>query len=449
MIKPRVFQKLLEEYRSYSSAEKLFIILIMICSFAITGEAAITRATANSVFISAYTVKLFPIAWLASVPLNFLIVAFYNRFLPHLGCARMLVLTVLIAIFINVFSAYYLSSVSFLPFVLYLWKDIFIILMFQQLWSVIHATVNISRAKYLYGIFFGMGGIGSVMGSLVPCFLALSLGSEKLLLTTIPYYLLVMGCYCWLLRVRERIESRQDISAMSKDSTDILGGLKIIRGSTFLKFILIMVVAMQVSSTILDYQFNFFLQKVFAIQDLRTQFLGRFFGLVNFINIFLQFIGSYVLVRMIGLKSSHLMIPFFLGLNAIAFISWPTFVMMCACFGSIKAMDYSLFGILKEMLYIPLKVDEKFKAKAIIDVFAYRTSKAVASLLIIALQYVVIAQLDLFLSWTVVAIFTTWMVSVLFLFKYYDQEVARQHLNWPVQTTPLPAEEDTEKASIF
>lgn len=439
MIKPRVLYKLLEEYRSYSSAEKLFIFLIMLCSFAITGEAAITRATANSVFLSAYTVKLFPMAWLASVPLNFIIVAFYNRFLPRLGCARMLVLSILTAIGINIYSAFYLSSISFLPFLLYLWKDISIILMFQQLWSVIHATINISRAKYLYGIFFGMGGIGSVIGSLVPGFLAVSFGSEKLLLTTIPYYLFIMGCYCWALRVRERIATVQNISAMSKDSTDVFGGLKLIRGSVFLKFILIIVVAMQVSSTILDYQFNSFLQNVFSVQDLRTQFLGQFFGLVNFINVFLQFIGSYLLVRMVGLKSSHLMIPFFLGLNAIAFISWPTFIMMCACFGSIKAMDYSLFGILKEMLYIPLKVDEKFKAKAIIDVFAYRTSKAAASLLIIALQYFVVVRLDLFLSWSVVAIFTVWMVSVVFLFKYYDEEVSRQHLNWPEQAkSPLP-----------
>ena len=43
------------------------------------------------------------------------------------------------------------------------------------------------------------------------------------------------------------------------------------------------------------------------------------------------------------------------------------------------------------MLYLPLKNEEKFKAKAIIDVFAYRSSKAVASLIIIALQ---VLQLD-------------------------------------------------------
>jgi hypothetical protein len=156
----------------------------MLSSFAITGEASITRATANSVFLSAYTVKYFPIAWLASVPLNFLIVAFYNRFLPHLGCARMMLLSILVAIGINGFCAFYLTTFSWLPFLLYLWKDIFIILMFQQLWSVIHATINIDRAKYLYGILFGMGGIGSVIGILFPGFLALYFSGSCLLLSS-------------------------------------------------------------------------------------------------------------------------------------------------------------------------------------------------------------------------------------------------------------------------
>ncbi len=403
----------------------------MIASFAITGEASITRATANSVFLSAYTVKFFPIAWLASVPLNFLMVAFYNRFLPHLGCAKMLLLSVTIAIGINSFCAFYLTSFTWLPFLLYLWKDIFIILMFQQLWSVIHATININRAKYLYGIVFGMGGIGSVIGSLFPGFLAVSMGSERLLLTTIPFYFLVIFAYCLALHVREKIPSRQNISTMSKDSTDVLGGMKLIRHSKFLIFILIIVLGMQVSSTVLDYQFNSMLEKTFSVQDLRTQFLGRFFGLVNGINVFLQFIGSFVLIRLVGLQISHLMIPVFLGLNALGFLVCPTFYVMCLSFGSIKAIDYSIFGILKEMLYIPLKVDEKFKAKAIIDVFAYRTSKAVASLIVLCLQFITWIHLDTLLSWGAILIFSAWTIAVACMFKYYYKEVETQHLHWP------------------
>jgi ATP/ADP translocase len=75
------------------------------------------------------------------------------------------------------------------------------------------------------------------------------------------------------------------------------------------------------------------------------------------------------------------------------------------------------------MLYIPLNVDEKFKAKAIIDVFAYRTAKACASLIILGLSCITLIELNLLLSWGVVVIFLMWAIAVLMLFKHYYEKV--------------------------
>ena len=424
-------QKLGEEYKSYSLAEKLFIFAMMICTFATTSEAAITRAVANSVFLTTYTADFFPFVWLVSVPINFAIVVFYNRFLPTFGCGKMLLLSMLITGSLNAFSAFYLQSISFLPFILYLWKDIFVILLFQQIWSVIHATSNTSRAKYLYGIVFGAGGIGSVFGNAVPAFFAVTIGSEKLLLFTLPLHILLVTFYFFGLFIREKIPTRQNIAHLNKGSTDMLEGLKLIHSSKFLIFILLIVLGMQIGSTLMDYQFSIYLQKIYMNQDIRTQFLGQFYGIVNIFNIFLQFIGSYVLLHLLGLQFSHLLIPFILIINCLGCMLFPNFKMMSFSFGTIKALDYSVFGIIKEMLYIPLKVKEKFKAKAFIDVFAYRSAKACASLVIIVLQFFSFIRLELLLSWMLFLIFVTWMGAVIFLFKYYQKEVDNQHINWP------------------
>lgn len=50
-----------------------------------------------------------------------------------------------------------------------------------------------------------------------------------------------------------------------------------------------------------------------------------------------------------------------------------------------KSFNYSINRTSKELLYIPLKSDEKFKAKAVIDMFAYRFSKIFGSAIIIPL----------------------------------------------------------------
>jgi len=421
-----LYTKLQSEYNSYGRCEKLFVFFMMLCSFGITGEAAITRAVANSLFLSSYGSHFFPTVWLASVPLNFSVVFFYNRFLPKLGCIKMLTLSICITCFLNLFCAFWLQNIWFLSFILYLWKDIFIILMFHQLWSVIHATINISRAKYLYGIFFGMGGLGSILGGLIPSLLAVRLGSEKLLLLTLPFYGVVLFSYVFALRIREGISHKQDICAMNSDSTDFLGGLKLIHQSRFLQFILLIVLSMQVTSTILEFQFNNFLENIFFTKDLRTQFLGRFFSIINTINVFAQFFGSYILVKCMGLQSSHLLVPCILGINAICFLISPNFGIICLSYGTIKAMDYSIFGIIKEMLYIPLKIDEKFKAKAIIDVFVYRTSKAFASIIILGIQMCTFAHVSLVLSWSVFFIVILWMGSIPYFFTYYHQTVDQQ-----------------------
>ena len=51
-----------------------------------------------------------------------------------------------------------------------------------------------------------------------------------------------------------------------------------------------------------------------------------------------------------------------------------------------KAFDYSIFRAAKELLYIPLSFDARYRAKEVIDVFGYRTGKGGSSVLIVFAQ---------------------------------------------------------------
>jgi ATP/ADP translocase len=409
-----------EEYKAHSSLEKLFLLFMMFCSFTITAEAAITRSVSNSCFLGMYSSKIFPYAWLASLPLNYFIVAFYNKFIQKFGCRNMMGLVLLFTLTFNFYCVFFLKSIYVLPFFLYLWKDIFIIFMFHNLWSVIHSTIKRDRAKYIYGIFYGIGGMGSVCGSLIPSFFAVSFGTEKLLLVTVPLYLITYFSYSNALKARTNVTNSQDLS-LAIDSGNMKYGVSLIKNSKLLKFILFLVIAMQVSSTILENQWNVLLKINFPVLDLRTQFMGRFFGVVNFVNIFLQFFGSFILLKVIGLRSTHALIPSVLLISVGMFFLIPNFWLICASFGMIKSLDYSIFGIVKEMLYIPLNVEQKFKAKAIIDVFAYRSSKALGSLLILGLGFVYGDNITSFLTFSVICVFILWMYFVFSMKETFDQ----------------------------
>ena len=94
---------------------------------------------------------------------------------------------------LNALSGFYVAENPIISFLLYVWKDIYVLLMFQQLWSVIHTRTEMSQAKYLYGILFGVSGCGAIFGSMAPSFLAIKIGSEHLLFITAPFDLLFDG----------------------------------------------------------------------------------------------------------------------------------------------------------------------------------------------------------------------------------------------------------------
>lgn len=399
-----------------NGSQRWFIFFAMACGFFISAEYAIVRPVSNSVFIAAYSSQGFPYAWLALVPLNFLVIALYNKYLPRLGCFKTYAVIASIIVSINVMSGFYLKSCSWLPFFLYVWKEIYVMLMFQQLWSVIHSTISLKKAKYLYGILFGIGALGAVCGSLVPGLLAVRLGSESLLFTSVGIYALLTFCYYCLL---QKSTLTPPVSTEKQTAwTALQESIGLIRSSKILLFILVIVVCMQVSSCLIDFQFNHLLEEAYPGKDARTAFTAKIMGSVHMISMALQFFGSFLLVHFLGFRKSHLLIPAVLLLNGIGFFFIPTFTMISLSFITIKSFDFSLFGVIKEMLYIPLNPKEKFHAKSIIDVVAYRSSKAVASLLILAVQGVA----PFVLRGVGISICVLWGVAVLLMFKIYEED---------------------------
>ena len=406
------------ELLSFSTGERLFILFAMLCGFFISCEYSVIRPVSNSVFLSAHGSGAFPYAWLAVVPLNLLVVALYNKYLPRWGCFKMFAVIATFVTVSNLFCALFLKQISWLPFFFYVWKEIYIMLMFQQLWSVIHSTISFGKAKYLYGFFFGVGALGSTFGSIIPGYFAVKLGSESLLIATLPIYALLSLCYYFALKqTKEGTGMKIDDEKRRSSMGAFYHGLKMIGASRYLTFILLIVVLMQISSTLLEFQFNSFLEKTIFLKDLRTEYTGKIFGIIHAATISLQLFGSFFLIHYLGIKRSHLIVPFLLCINSIVFQIFPFFGVISFAYISVKSCDFSLFGVIKEMLYIPLKPDEKFRAKSVIDVFAYRSSKALASLLIIALQAALGAAFLPILGWASVALFGVWIAIVAILFK--------------------------------
>lgn len=391
----------------------------MLCGMSIASEYAITRPASNALFLTTFSSSFYPWVWLFTVPLNLFVIYLYNRFLPKIGPFKMLASIASISIAINTSFAFLLPKIPQLIFFHYAWKDIYILLMFKQLWSMIHSTIPSGRAKYLYGMIFGMGTLGSILASALPGFLAVKIGSERLFLFTLPIYLFLIFFY-WMAFRRSGVKEtsfQQELPESSKE------GFSLILRSPFLLSILGLVIFMQISVGLVEYLFNAHLELNILDKDLRTEYCGRIIGLTNIASAVFQFLGALVLIHFAGLKKGHFLIPFFLCISGILSFTFPTFAIATASFIFVKSVDFSLFGVFREMLYIPLKLDEKFRAKAIIDVFAYRTSKGLVSLFILILQASAGLALLSYISLLSIIIFVAWMALVLIMFKKYAPDL--------------------------
>ena len=395
-----------------SRNEKLFIFFAILTNFCIGGEYAITRPASQSLFIGTFSTSALPAFWLATIPLNLLVVSLYNRFLSRLGPLKMMgVITSSVAL-INFLCAFLLPLYPELVFFQYCWKDIYILLMFKQLWSMIHSTLPQKYSKTFFGIIFGGSTAAACLGSLVPGFYASKFGTESLFLCTPCIYAVLFLFYFLAYRCSSVGEVK-----MEEQNPTMREAFSLISKNRILVAILLFGVCMQVSVAFVEYQFNHHLEIAFPVKDLRTECYGKIFSILQAVSFLFQTVGSFIVLNFLSVKRSHLLIPILLLLTAAGQLAIPGFAMIATAFILTKSMDFSLFGIVREILFSPLKVDEKFRAKAVIDVFASRTSKSIASFLLWGLQFWVGAKVFAFTTYLSLAILGVWILVVAWFFK--------------------------------
>jgi len=402
------------EIASFSRSEKLFIAFAMLTGFCISAEYGIIRPVVQSIFLTVFSAASIPAFWLATVPLNLGIVYLYNHYLPRLGPLRMVGLSAIAIAVMNLLCVFVLPIFPQIIFFHICWKDVYILLMYKQLWSMIHSTIPASRAKYLFGFIFGMGTCGAALGSLIPGFLAPYFGSPPLLLLSLPLYSVLFYSYRKAYYLSGANKLAHSIDAEHSSASE---GFLLILRNRYISAILLLVVFMQISVALIDFQFSHHLEILIPSQDLRTAYYGKLISIINVVSLVLQFVGGFFLLKVIGLRNSHFFIPAILC--AMAFGQWmiPTFAMTAVAYSLTKSIDYSIFGVLREMLFLPLKLDEKYRAKAVIDVFAHRTSKALASFMLIGLEWFVGERVFSLANYLLFVIFIGWFAVVAFLFK--------------------------------
>lgn len=399
----------------------------------------ISRPTVESLFLETYGKDRLPHVWLAVAVAAALAVLVYNRFATRVQVTRLYLGAALVAATTLVLLLAGRGIIPHATFLLYVWKDVHIVVLVEIFWSFANLLYPVRSARWAYGLFCAAGSLGAMSAESTVGLLASAWGTQATLWAVAPL-LVVGGLGCTLLGTdtNQRLQSNSGRGSVTEKMT---AGLRTVSNSRYLVPLLALIGIIQITITLIDYQFNGAIAAAYPATDARTGVIGKVYAAISFGSLLLQ-LGTGPVLKFAGVPFVLLGIPAVLGGAVGLFALSPRFLTMAVAKVCSKAFDYSLFRAAKEILYIPLSYSEKTQGKAFVDMLTYRVAKGGASLLLLWLSAAQVGATGM--SVVNLALIGAWLVLAFVIARRY---LRLRHEQADTATAASPGVEPTPQSS--
>jgi AAA family ATP:ADP antiporter len=376
---------------------------------------ALVRPASESLFLEVHGAEALPFAWLAVALTALPVVAAFNAAAARAPLGRVMlgVLAASAASLLLLHLVLWRGAAPWASFALYVWKDVHIVVLLEVLWSFANLVFETGSAKWVYGLFCASGSLGGLSGNLLVGALAQRWGTTHVPAAALPLFaiaaLLVVGLAA--AAGHPAPSARAGAGIGWRDAVDI------VRKSPYVGWLVLLIAAVQLVVTLVDYIYSGALALAYPDTHERTAVIGRIYAAIDAASLALQ-LSSGIIIRSTGVAATLTAVPALLGAAIAAFVAAPRFALVAAAKVASKAFDYSLFRAAKEMLYIPLDYADKTRGKALVDMLAYRVAKGGASLVLLALPGAVVTA-------AAVAGIGGWLAITLVVVKRYRRLLRR------------------------
>lgn len=344
---------------------------------------SIARPTIESLFLKYHTSDMLPYAWIITGICSFIVVVIYNKFNSKYSLMYLFFYgSILSGIILAILMPFYFLHPKLITFILYIWKEIYVIILVEIFWSFSALIFNLKSATKIYGIFLVVGTTGATLGNLLVSKIVNSLGTFTILWFVLPLLLICSLIALFInkiFHINKKIQKNENYN-----NSNITESIKTLWNSKYLIPLFVLVCIVQMSTTIIEYQYNTILRESYPLLDARTNISSQIQALINILSYITQIFTNYI-IRLLSISGSLIITPILLFICTIIFISIPKFTTIVILRIVSKSSDYSIFRSAKELLYIPLSRKEITQGKSLIDVFGFRSAKGISSILVIIL----------------------------------------------------------------
>ncbi len=363
------------------------------------------RGPSNALYMKAYGPQNLGLILTVTPPLLAALLFGYNLCLSRLGARKTLAAA-------GLFSTAALALLrvpaagngAWAPAALYFIRQAYVVVLIEQYWSFLDSRLSPETARRANGVMTGIGSLGGVLGGYL-------LGRFSGRLTISDW---ILGSALCTLAAGAFADAAYHVGGEPRAETPAAGsGSRALGLGSFLREplllrLLLLVGISQAFAVIVDLRFQTAVFTAIPGMDAQAAYYGRYYSLLNAGTFFLQFAVTPLALSRLAPGRIQAAIPaVHVGLGVWALLH-PSLSSCAAAYLAFKSVDYSLFRSSKEIFYMGLSFDARYRAKELIDILVYRFGKGSTAFLIAVLQRAGIMTIAIF-SWSALAGGLAWM----------------------------------------
>ena len=272
----------------------------------------------------------------------------------------------------------------------FIWVSVFSLFVVSVFWSFMADIFRSTQAKRLFGFIAAGGTAGALTGPALTAALAVPLGPTNLLLISAGLLGGAVFCVKRLIAWRENSIARAAGDATEAEDQAMGGGIlaafQLVLKSPYLIGICLLMLLFTTLATFLYFQQAHIIRDHFADSADRTTVFAIMDFSVNALTIIVQLFLTGRIVKHLGLGWTLALIPLLLGIGFLILGLTPVLGTIIMLQIIRRAGNYAVMKPAREMLYVVLSKEEKYKAKNFIDTAIYRGGDVVSAWAFAGLQ---------------------------------------------------------------
>lgn len=258
-----------------------------------------------------------------------------------------------------------------LGYAFYIWLSVFNLFVVAVFWGYMADLWNRDQGERLFGIMALGGTLGAILGAGLTEALAGRWHVSPLNLLPLGTLVLEGATQC-ARRLADHFALGDQAGGPQEPGPGLLEGLRLVFRSPLLGLLCLYMLLFTITSTLLYLQQGQIVASTFKGMGERTAAFARIDRLTNLLAMATQLFVTSRLIRGAGLKVVLLVLPVVTLAGFGALLAAPAYGTLVAVMVARRGLHYAVDRPARELLYIPLSADAKYKAKAFVDTFVFR-----------------------------------------------------------------------------